>query len=433
MRSPRDTTLEPAVGLGGGVGGGNARIDWFQLLTNVMGGIALLNFALSRIACALRGALGGGLRDAIRRATRTRVRAFATGAAVTALLSSATASSLLVLGFVQSGDMSLDEALAIGLGVGVGSTLNAHLLAFSPHRYAMAAVAVGYALMGRAGGGGGSGGGRGGGEGGGGGGLLRLPAGLAPAVGIAGEALLGLGLLFFSAAIVSSALAPLRGHAPFLAFLGHLRRPALAMPVAALVAVAFQSSNTVVMLAVSLAQQGLLSPALGVYLVVGANVGTAVTPVLAALGAPRAALRVALALLALRLLGCAALLPLLARFVEAVQWSTLGVQSSAEDSAYDVMVDRGRMRNDASLDVHDVVQAMGLRAVLPLQVANAHTLFNAWCALVALPCLPRVARAVTWLLPDADALPLSAGAGPGGKAKRRGSVEGAGKAEDERH
>ena len=397
---------EPAVGSGGGVGA-TPSIDWFALLSSVAGGLALMSFSLSRISSALRLALGGGLRDAIQHATRTRARAFMTGAIATALLSSATASSLLVIGFVQSGDMSLDASLGIGLGIGVGATLNAHLLAFSPHRYAMAAVALGHALLGWGANSGGAPG-------------ARERAAFAA---VLGDALLGLGLLFASAAIVSGALAPLRGYGPFLAFLGHMHRPELAMTVSALIAIAFQSANTVVAVAVSLAQQGLLSSELGVYFVIGANVGTSVTPILSAMGQRAEALRVAVAFFALKLLGVTLLLPLLSRFVSAVQWSTLGAQTAAEEGAYDAMVDLGRTSADASLDVHRALETLGRRAVLPMQVANAHTMLNVWCAVVTLPLLSHVARAVQWALPDhGPPLPTALAAADKLRRGRKGSA-----------
>lgn len=377
----------PPAAAGGG--GAAPPLDWFHLVSHVVGGVALLNFSLSTVSRALRTAFGPRLRDAIRRATRTRARAFATGVAVTALLSSATASSLLVLAFVESGDMTLSQSLGIGLGIGLGSTLNAHLLSLSLSRYAMALVAGGYALHSWGGGG-------------------------ARVAGNLGEATLGLGLLFASTSVISSALAPLKSHAPFVAFIGSLRNPALALLVSALAAVAFQSSNTVIAIVIMLAQQGFLSSEGCCTLVLGANVGTSVTPVLAALGKRREALRVAVAYLALKVAGIASLLPLLGRFVGLVQWSTVAAQARAEDAAYDAMVDAGAVRADASLEVAAALRATGARAVLPTQVALAHTYANAWVALVCLPFLDAFARAVVRWVPGDDHDGDGSGAGGGG-------------------
>ena len=289
-------------------------IDWFLLVSSAVGGVALLNYALSKVSRALRSAFGDGLKDAIKRATRTTALAFLTGTLTTAVLSSATASSLLVLAFVQSGDMTLRQSLGIGLGIGLGSTLNAHLLAFSLHRYAMAMVAAGYS---------------------------GSVWGGQHVVGRLCEALMGLGLLFQSTSIVSKAVSPLKGFAPFVNFLAKMRNPWLAMLVSAVSAVAFQSSNTVIAIAIMLAKQGFLSSETGVYFVLGANVGTSVTPVVAALGKRREALRVAVAYLVMKVIGIATLMPFLSTFVGVVQWSTLPAQSQAEDAAYDAMVDRG--------------------------------------------------------------------------------------------
>lgn len=395
----RYTRVFGAMEAGPAAGQAQAPLDWFQLISHVIGGVALLNYSLSTISRALRTAFGSRLRDAIRRATRTRVRAFITGVITTALLSSATASSLLVLAFVESGDMNLAQSLGIGLGIGLGSTLNAHLLSLSLHRYAMAMVAFGY--IGYSWGGGNK-----------------------HVAGNLGEATFGLGLLFSSTAVISSALAPLKFYGPFAVFMATLHNPALALLVSASAAIAFSSSNTVIAVCLTLAQQGFLTSEGCCTLVLGANIGTSVTPVLAAIGKRREALRVAVAYLALKVLGIATLLPLLPRFVALVQWSTVAAQARAEDAAYDAMVDRGAVRADAKLEMAELLRSAGLRAVLPMQVALAHTYANAWMGLICMPFLDAFARYVNrWLPAEEDDLgsPTAAAfASTGGSASSTG-------------
>lgn len=207
-------------------------IDWFALVSGCVGGISLLSYSLAKVSHALRAALGPGLRTAVKAATATRLLGFVTGVLVTAALTSATASSLLVLAFVQAGDMTLAQSLGIGLGINVGATVSAHLMVFSLQRYSMALVAAGYSL--------------------------GSWCGPGTALGRTGEALLGLGLLFKATAIVSGAIAPLRAHEPFVrALQGVAGNPALAMAVAAAAAVACLSSNSVIAVVITMAQQGI--------------------------------------------------------------------------------------------------------------------------------------------------------------------------------
>ena len=346
-------------------------LDWFRLLSSLLGGVSLLNYSLSKVSGALKAAFGDGLRESIKRATRTRLIGFVTGCLATALLSSATASSMLVLAFVQAGDMSLQESLGIGLGIGLGSSLNAHLLAYSLTRYSYLMIALGYIGC-------------------------SFGSQRAPLVARVCEAIFGLGLMFLSTSIVSKAMAPLKGYEPFIYYLSHLQNPALAMLVSGLAAVAFQSSNTVIAISLSLAKQGFLTSETGIYFVLGANVGTALTPVIAALGKRREALRVALAYLLLKLVGLATLLPVLARFVAVVQWSTFEAQSEAEDAAYESLVDSGKAGQVAG----DQLEAAAQKAVLPAQIANAHSIFNAWAAVVCMPFLSYLSDCVLWAMPD---------------------------------
>ena len=223
-------------------------LDFFALTSALLGGVCLLTYSLGVMSKALRAALGDGLRSTIRAATSNRVVGFITGTLVTALLTSATASSLLVVQFVQAGDMTFAQSLGVCLGINVGSTLNAHLIAYSLSRYALAMIACGY---------------------------LVSVVGALPAVWRnIGEAVFGLGLLFQAGAIISGGIAPLKAYPPFLEYLLLVAgNPLLAMVASGLAAIVFQSSNTVIAVAIMLAQQGLLSLDSGVSLVMGANIG----------------------------------------------------------------------------------------------------------------------------------------------------------------
>lgn len=221
-------------------------VDLFFVGSSLVGGVALLSYSMAMMSASLRAAFGASLKEAIRTACATRGSAFLTGALSTAALTSSTATSLLVLQFVAAGDMTVEQSLGVLLGINVGSTLNAHLMAFHVQRYGMTLVAAGY---------------------------LAAAALRSPRARNVGTAVLGLGLLFVSISAMGAGIAPLKDYKPFLAVLAHMHNPVTAIAAAAVAAVALQSSNAVIAIAILLAQQGFLALDVAVWLVYGANVG----------------------------------------------------------------------------------------------------------------------------------------------------------------
>lgn len=255
-------------------GDSGASVDVVAVVCALAGGIAMLGFAMASMSAALRAAFGASLRDAIRVACTNRMTGLLTGAVATAVLSSSTATSLLTLQFVQSGDMTFAQSLGVSLGINIGSTLNAHLVAFQLNRYSLLLVAVGYAITVGASF------------------HCVLPRWLSCCCGCGccgrgaaardpryvgtrhvGDAIFSLGMLLLSITVIGDAIAPLRHYKPFLAMLAHMQSPLLAMLTAGASAIVFQSSNTVIAVAILLGQRGFLQLDAAVYLVLGANVG----------------------------------------------------------------------------------------------------------------------------------------------------------------
>jgi Na/Pi-cotransporter len=366
-------------------------VDWLRIGSCLVGGVCLLSFSMSLMSRSLRNAFGTSLRAAIKAACYNRVTAFLTGTVATAILTSATATSLLTLSFVQAGDMTLAQALGISLGINVGSTLNAHLVAIQIQKYGLAFIGVGYLMSA----------------------LTR-----APRPQHVGESLVGLGLLFQSISAIAEGIAPLRFYKPFLAVLARMSNPGLALLTSAACAVLFQSSNTVIAIAIMLGQQGFLPLHVAVYFVLGANVGTCFTSIIAALNQRRESMRVAVAYLLLKLLGVLLLLPLLTQFVWLIDASTTVARLRAEEKALADAVSSGLFMSpdaaasptaaaaDAADDSLSGVQTLELiresarRAVLPVQIANAHTLVNLFIAVLFMPFLGSVAQAMVLLMPD---------------------------------
>jgi Na/Pi-cotransporter len=221
-------------------------MDGFHVLASILGGVALLSYSMSLMSRGLRTAFGASFREAIKTACSHKFLAFFAGTVTTAVLTSATATSFLVLQFVQAGDMTFAQSLGVMLGINVGSTLNAHLMAFQLHRYGLLLVGVGY--------------------------IMHISP-VSHRVQWLGESVLGLGLLFVSIMCMADGIAPLQKYKPFLGVLAHMSNPAFAMLASGVCAIIFQSSNTVIALAILLGSQGFISLEVGLYFVLGSNVG----------------------------------------------------------------------------------------------------------------------------------------------------------------
>ncbi len=242
-------------------------IDWFILLITLFGGLALFLHGMDRMTEALKVVAGDRLRGVLSRLTSNRIAGAATGAGITAIIQSSSVTTVLVVGFTTSGLMTLAQAVGVILGANVGTTVTAQVIAFKVTKYALAPVAVGFALMffGRH--------------------EVRRAW---------GKAILGLGLVFFGMAVMADAMEPLRDYQPFVDAMNGLENPIAGVLVGAVFTAVIQSSSATTGLVIVLAGAGLTSLEAAIALVLGANVGTSVTAALAAIGKPRNAQRAAL-------------------------------------------------------------------------------------------------------------------------------------------
>ena len=309
------------------------------LLLHLAGSVALLLWAVHMVQTGVQRALGARLRAFLGAALRTRAKAFLAGLGVTAALQSSTATGLMVAGFAAGGLVGLVPALAAMLGANVGTTLIVQLLSFDVAALAPAPILLGVLLFRRAG------------------------AGLRDF----GRVLIGLGLMLMALHRLLDLAAPAGASwdAPGLrALLGAVAaEPVLAVALGAGAAWAAHSSAAVVLPVVALADAGAVALPAAFALVLGANLGTAVNPVLEGpAGGGPAARRLPVGNLLARALGAAAalaILPALARWVPAVGSG-----------------DAGRA------------------------VADFHTAFNLVLAAVFLPVLPAYAALLRRLMPD---------------------------------
>ncbi|MET0747362.1 MAG: Na/Pi cotransporter family protein [Rhizobium sp.] len=253
------------------------------VMINLFGAVALLLFGLAQVKDGVTRAFGARLRTGLATGTRSSGRSFLSGFVATIALQSSTATALMVTSFVERDLVLPAMAQVVLLGANVGTAVTAWIVATGIEWLSPLIILIGIVLYRRS---------------------STNQQG-------AGTALIGIGLMLLSLQLLSMATAPIR-HSPALAaFIGLLDG---AWPVAlifsALLAFVSSSSLAVVVLILSLASTGILSPGLSVVLVLGANLGGAIPPVVATLSSPASARRVTLANLIVRAIGCAVALPL---------------------------------------------------------------------------------------------------------------------------
>lgn len=305
------------------------------IIGQLAGAVALLLFGLGLVRDGMTEALGLRLKMILGLGTRTPLRAALAGLVATLGLQSSTATALLTATFAERGMITPRRAQGVMAGANLGTALTAWVVAAGGNAVAPLLVLAGYLLRRR---------------------------GKAPMAGV-GLAVVGIGLMLLSLTLLEGASEPLRDSPTVAAFLRMLDMVWLAaFAFSALLAILFSSSLAVVMLVMSLAAGGGLSPSLAVVLVLGANFGGAIPPVLATLAAAAPARRVTVGNLVARGLGCGLALPLAGQIAALLAASPLGA---------------GR---------------------LPV---GAHLGFNLALLLVILPLTGLLARLVGHLVPDA--------------------------------
>ncbi|MTW22969.1 Na/Pi cotransporter family protein [Allochromatium palmeri] len=325
-------------------------IDWWRMSVGLFGGLALFLYGMEQMATALKAAAGERMKDILARLTTNRFMGALTGAFVTAIINSSSITTVLVVGFISAGLMSLSQSVGVIMGANIGSTVTAQLIAFQLDNMALLMIGFGFVL---------------------------LVATQRESARHYGGMIMGLGLVFLGMTVMSEAMAPLRDYEPFLDFMATLSNPLPAILIAALFTGLIQSSAATTGIAIVMASQGLMNLETGIALAFGANIGTCVTAMLASIGKPREAVRAALVHVIFNVAGVLVWVGFIGQLAEWVQWLS-------------------PMRPDLSGQAR-------LAAEVPRQIANAHTLFNIANTLLFIGFTRQLAWLVEWLVPDKPA------------------------------
>src|SRR5579863_3914222 len=255
-----------------------------MILLDLMGGVALLLWGLHMVHSGIVRAFGPHLRRFLGSALRNRFLAFGAGVGVTALLQSSTATGLMTASLASGGSVELVSALAIMLGANVGTTLIVQVLSFNVSAVAPVLFVVG---------------------------LIAFRWGGRTRTRDLGRVAIGAGLMLLALHILLDSLAPAEQAPPVRELFGIITgEPLLCVLFAAGLTWAAHSSVTVVLLVMSLVYSHFITPPAALALVVGANLGSAINPLLeGSHGSGSAGRRMAVGNLINRLTGCALVLP----------------------------------------------------------------------------------------------------------------------------
>jgi phosphate:Na+ symporter len=265
-----------------------------QTLLSILAGIALLVWGTHIVRSGVLRVFGGSLRGVLAQSVSNRGNAFLAGVGVTALVQSSTATALIVGSFVGSNLMALAPALAIMLGADVGTSLVVQVFSFDLSWLAPVAIGLGVILH-----------------------LSRK----ATRAGQIGRIAIGVGLIILALQMILQAARPITQAAGVQVIFGSISGdPLLDLLIGALFTVLAWSSLAVVLLTAAFVATGLIGLKVGLFLVIGSNLGSGLLGLLATSGAGPAGRRVALGNLFFKLIGCLLTIPLLGPIEGLLAW-----------------------------------------------------------------------------------------------------------------
>ena len=326
---------------------GEAGPDWLMMNVELLGGLAIFLFGMMQMEEGLKAVAGERMKNLLATLTVNRFAGVGTGAMVTAIIQSSSVTTVLVVGFISAGLMSMSQSIGVIIGAKIGTTITGQIVAFKITKAALGMIAVGFAML-----------------------FIAKD----DKVKHYGVMLMGLGMVFFGMHVMGEAMHPLRSFQPFLDMMRTMDNPVLAVLISAAFTAIIQSSSATTGIVIVMAGQGFISLHAGIALAMGANIGTCATALLAAIGKPREAVRASVVHVMLACTGVAIWLP----FIGFIGEFVTGISPSYPDLD-------GTAR---------------LAAETPRQIANAHTFFNVANGMIFIWFTTQIARIVEWLVPD---------------------------------
>ena len=245
-------------------------------LLSLLGGLALFLYGMQMMSSGLEAAAGSKMKLILERLTANRFLGVLVGAGITAVIQSSSATTVMVVGFVNSGMMTLNQAVWIIMGANIGTTITGQLIALDVGALAPLFAFIGVAMVV----------------------FVKMPR-----AHHIGQIMAGLGVLFIGMEMMSSSMMPLRDSQAFVDLMTRFSNPLLGIAVGALFTALIQSSSASVGILQALATSGAMSFSSSVFILFGQNIGTCITAVLASIGTSRSAKRATIIHLMFNIIG----------------------------------------------------------------------------------------------------------------------------------
>ena len=310
------------------------------IVMGLLGGLALFLYGMQMMGAGLEAAAGNRMKRILEKLTSNRFLGVAVGAGITAVIQSSSATTVMVVGFVNSGLMTLNQAVWIIMGANIGTTITGQLIALDVGALAPVFAFAGVAMV------------------------LFLKK---PKIQYIGQIIAGLGVLFIGMDMMSTAMMPLRDAPAFIHLMTKFSNPIVGILAGAGFTALIQSSSASVGILQALAASGLIGFNSAVFVLFGQNIGTCITAILAAIGTGRSAKRTTV-------------IHLLFNIIGTIIFTTVCL----------------------TLPLSDFVAAW-TPGNAPRQIANMHTLFNLATSFLLIPFGNQLASLAVKILPEKEA------------------------------
>jgi phosphate:Na+ symporter len=325
----------------------NGPFGSYDLWVGLFGGLALFLFGMDIMTRALKRAAGDYMKEILAKFTKNRLVGVTMGAVITGIIQSSSVTTVILVGFISAGLLSMAQSVPLIMGANIGSTFTAQILAFKVTKLALPMVAGGFLMS------------------------FVSKHELRREI---GNIILGLGLVFYGMSVMSGAMKPLRSYEPFIDFMLSMENPLIGVMIGAVFTGIIQSSAATTGIVIVMAGQGLIGLESAIAIALGANIGTCMTAGLACIGKPREAVRAATVHVLFNVAGVLIWIALIPQLAQLAEW---------------ISPVKG-----------DLTGAERLAAEAPRQIANAHTLFNVVNTFIFVGFSTQFARLVEWLIPD---------------------------------
>ena len=305
------------------------------------GGLALFLYGMTMMSNGLELAAGNKMKSILEKLTTNRFLGVIVGALITAVIQSSSATTVMVVGFVNAGLMNLTNAVWVIMGANIGTTITGQLIAIDITALAPIIAFVGIAM------------------------IVFFKSKKMDAF---GTIIGGLGILFMGMEMMSNAMVPLRSSPDFIRIVSTFENPFIGILVGAVFTAIIQSSSASVGILQALAKSGVVTLPSAIYVLFGQNIGTCITAVLASIGTGRNAKRTTIIHLSFNIIGTIIFvtISMLLPFADFMQSLTPGN--------------------------------------IPAQIANVHTVFNVVTTIVLLPFGTKLVTLAFKILPEKEGL-----------------------------